>query len=247
VHAVRLTPDAEKVRAAGLPHGDSDTWAAYYMNLVGPNANRGSWDALGLTNLYAVLLGGPDAYTGGSWHDYAAPQRKRQRENEKPPGIPQRTPANTGSHAHVLYVTLRLAPVTDATLTSPESQAAVEALHRFHLRCGFGDDELVEANTNELNVFNYWQECDMSPASLIKVFAYGSRSQDGCRCKDGWLGASDWAKDVLHAAGIQTEWSEHPPPVKGSRNGPFQRATTGRLVAVARMPFASLAAIPFAR
>jgi len=59
--AIRLTPDA--VVAATLPHHFDDIWAAYYLALAGPNANRASIDADVSQHLFAVILPGPDAYT----------------------------------------------------------------------------------------------------------------------------------------------------------------------------------------
>eukprot|EP00966_Prymnesium_polylepis_P091841 2126064-Prymnesium_polylepis.1 len=261
VHAVRLTPDAEI--SATLPHGDDDIWAAYYTNLVGPGATRASWDALDLSSLYAVLLSGPDAYSTESWSETLADAAANghavpatlQRCNDTLIGEPHagqpKTPNTVGSHAHLLYVTLRLSPVTPGTTTSPAAQLHTDGIHRFHRRCGFGQAELVEENTQEPNVFNYWQKTDPSPPSLLKVFAYGSIGKKGCRDVH-WEPEAVWARQVLHSANLQTEWSELPDSVIHKADGTLDyrahpaRRAAARLAAVARMPYANWAAVPHA-
>ena len=238
-HFVRLTPDAE-VCETQLPNGDRDAWAALYGCLAGPGASRASWDALGLRNLYAVLLGGPDAYTTKSWYATVANGGARlQRCNEA--GAAAATPANRGSHVHLVYITVEQSAITAADATTPAAQTALDQLHRFHRRCAMGDDELVEAtNGTEINLFNYWQECGNSATSDVKVFGYACVGKNNCRHKT-WRGPANWARSVLHTANLQTEWSELIDTL---------RSVVGRTAAVVRMPFcvpgnaAAMAALP---
>ena len=64
--------------------------------------------------------------------------------------------------------------------------------------------------------------------SDIKVLGYACVGKGGCR-HSPWRPNANWARRVLHAANLQTEWSEHPDqPIRG---------TAGRMAFVARMPF----------
>lgn len=177
-------------------------------------------------NLYAVILGGPDAYSTDSWHARAADGSARlQRCDEA--GRDSPTNANRGSHAHVIYITVEQAPITSVGATSPGAQTALDQLHRFHGRCAMGQDELVEATAQtEVNLFNYYQEV-ATVASDVKVLGYAAVGKMGAR-SDAWLPYADWAHDVLHAANLQTEWSEQVQ---------LLRSVAGRLAAVVRMPF----------
>lgn len=118
--------------------------------------------------------------------------------------------------------------VSPAESTTPPAQMALDQIHRFHVRCAIGDDELVEATRGtEVNLFNYWQECGASAASDIKVFGYACVGKHGCR-DETWRPEANWARAVLHAANLRSEWSEL---------GDMQRSVTGRTAAVVRMPF----------
>ena len=110
------------------------------------------WDALGLRNLYVVLLGGPDAYTTNSWYATAANGGARlQRCNEA--STDAATPANRGSHVHLVYITIEQSAISPTAATTPQAQRALNQFHRFHRRCGIGDDELVEATrSTEVNL-----------------------------------------------------------------------------------------------
>ena len=80
VNFAMWTPDA-KICDEYLPNGDKDAWAALYTHLLGTPqqpATRASWNALGLTNVYAVFLPGPDAFTSKSWHAPATSANKRR-------------------------------------------------------------------------------------------------------------------------------------------------------------------------
>jgi hypothetical protein len=120
VHFIKWTPDAE-ICDTQLPHGDEDAWAALYTNLLGTQqqpATRASWDALGLHNLYAIFLPGPDAFTTKSWHATVAngsARLVRGAEN----GAAAATPATRGSHVHAVAVTVEQCEVDPALATTP--------------------------------------------------------------------------------------------------------------------------------
>ena len=225
VHFVRLTPDAE-ICDAHLPNGDKDAWAAYYLSLAGNGASRATWDQNISRNLFAVILGGPDAYTTDSWHARMADGGARlQRCDES--GAGNVTPASRGSHAHVIYITVQHAHISSGSAASPGSQAALDQLHRFHHRCAIGQEELVEeTQQTEVNLFNYYQNV-VAVVNDMKVFGYACQGKHGCRHND-WS-AAEWAYEVLHDANMQTEWSEDEQTA----------IVAARLAAVVRMPFSA--------
>ena len=61
----------------------------------------------------------------------------------------------------------------------------------------------------------------------VKVLGYAAVGKKGCR-DNRWRPEADWAHEVLHAANLQTEWSEQEVAI---------RRTAARLAAVVRMPF----------
>ena len=226
-HFVRLTPDAE-ICDAMLPNGDLDCQAAYMLTLGGPNATRASWDRDVSPNLYAVIVGGPDAYTTESWHATPANGHARLQRCDQSNNV-NISEVNRGSHWHVVYITVELSPMTPAASATPEAQMGIDSLHRFHRRCAIGQEELIESTAgSEVNLFNYFQNVVIGVTGDIKVLGYSCVGKHGCRHSD-WRPPANWARRVLHAANLQTEWSEHPDqPIRG---------TAGRMAFVARMPF----------
>jgi len=239
VHFVRLTPDSE-ICDAQLPNGDKDAWAAFYLSLAGPTASRNTWDQNVSRNLYAVILGGPDQYTTNSWHARPVDGGARlQRCDESGSNNP--TNATRGSHTHVVYITVEHTAITPGSAFTPGAQTALAQLHRFHRRCAFGQEELVEAtHQTDVNLFNYFQNVD-NTGSDMKVMGYSCVNGRGCRHAN-WneQSTAEWAYEILHSANLQTEWSEDP----------RTQIVAARTAAVVRMPFsgpgvaAALAALP---
>jgi len=113
--------------------------------------------------------------------------------------------------------------------TSPGAQAALDQLHHFHRRCAMGQEELIEATQlTEVNLFNYYQDVN-SVEGDMKVMGYACVTKKGCRAPK-WSGEAEWAHEVLHAANLQTEWSEQNVAI---------RRVVGRMAAVVRMPFSA--------
>jgi len=192
--ARKWTPDAE-ICDTQLPHGDEDAWAALYTNLLGTQqqpATRASWDALGLHNLYAIFLPGPDAFTTKSWHATVAngsARLVRGAEN----GAAAATPATRGSHVHAVAVTVEQCEVDPALATTPPAQVALDQLHRFALRYAFGQELLIQPGSTKYFDFNYWQNV-LSVTSTMKVIGYAAVGKDGIRAP-GWL-IPDWVNWV---------------------------------------------------
>ena len=228
-HFVRLTPDAE-ICDAMLPNGDLDSLAAYMLTLGSPNATRASWDQDVSPHLYAAIVGGPGAYTTDSWHATPANGHARLQRCDESNTV-NISEVNRGSHLHVVYITVALSPMTPGPSSTPEAQIGIDHLHRFHRRCAIGQEELIESTAGtKVNLFNYFQEVanGHGVVSDIKVLGYACVGKHGHR-HSNWRPESNWARRVLHAANLQTEWSEHP-------DQPI-RATAGRMAFVARMPF----------
>ena len=105
-----------------------------------------------------------------------------------------------------------------------------------------GQDLLIQPGATKYFNFNYYQKVT-GISEVVKVVGYGCVGKQGMR-SDHWRPSANWARRVLHACNLQTEWSELPDVL---------RSTVGRLAGVARMPFcapgimnaqAALAALP---
>ena len=232
VDFVTWTPDAD-ICDTLLPHGDEDAWAALYTHLLGTQekpATRATWDALGLKNMYSIFLPGPDGFVQKSWHDQDHDHRLvRGAEN----GARVATPATRGSHVHAVCVSVEQCDVDPTSATTVAAQVALDQLHRFARSCGMGQ-ELVYPNNGDPGFnLNYWMSVS-SLSSVVKTIGYATVGKNGLRSPH-WRPAANWARAVLAASNLETQWSEKPNAI---------RSAVGRLAGVARMPFSSLADIP---
>ena len=84
----------------------------------------------------------------------------------------------------------------------------------------------MDVAASKYSSHNYYQLC-AGMLDDIRVIGYACIGKEGIRNKS-WRPQANWARSVLHACGLQTEWSELPV---------VSRSTVGRLAGVARMPF----------
>ena len=139
--------------------------------------------------------------------------------------------------AHASYVTVNMAAPGAGSATRG-GQEALYALHHFHKRCGFGDDELVHANAEgSFQNFNFFQDVGDVVGDVLTM-GYDCFGENGPKSFGNGPHA-DWAREVLRAANLETEWSEREEQAYYISNGarfPI-RKVVGRTAAVVRFPF----------
>jgi hypothetical protein len=238
VLAVCLIPDQRA--CAMLPNGVEDVYAAYFLALAGPAANRASLNAQGCENIYAALLGGPDRFSRASWGETVT-NTIRMHGDDRPESVA--APGHSGSHLHALYVLVEMAPFGDTSTTSANAQRQLARLHEFHCRCGFGDAELEDIHTfNSFQNFNFWSEVEDVQGDM-HAGGYAVFGKKGtCEGNE----TTNWARTVLHRSNLESEWSEHDVPAvynmygtgpPGPRGASNMRYWPGRTTAIVRFPY----------
>ena len=140
---------------------------------------------------------------------------------------------------HVSYVTVNMAAPGAGSATRG-GQECLYALHRFQKRCGFGDDELVDANAQgSFQNFNFFQDVVGDVVGdVILTMGYDCFGANGSK-PTGAGPDCNWAREVLRAANIEAEWSEREDAAFPGGAPPMApvRKVVGRTAAVVRFPF----------